>query len=169
MSLTPGNGGHERARKLIALSGTEALSGGDRHSGEASSNAWLAAHLQNCVSCRLFAENAAETIRGMRSVSIAAGRDLVSTTQRNVRRRAFELQRRRERLWMVSISCIAVTVCALLSTFVLWRGFAWLGARAALPSSVWQVAFLVLCGMPALVTGILLMAKDKHFADRPRS
>jgi hypothetical protein len=70
---------------------------------------------------------------------------------------------------MVSVSCIAVTVCALLSTFVLWRGFEWLGARADLPSSVWQVAFLVFCAMPALVAAILLLVKDKDLADRNRS
>jgi predicted anti-sigma-YlaC factor YlaD len=168
MSFAGNNDDHERARKLIALARTKALTGRESPSGP-SSAAWLVAHLHNCASCRSFAENAAETIRGIRAISIAAGRSLVSATQMKVRRRALELQRRRERLWMVSVSCIAVTVCALLSTFILWRGFEWLGERAAVPSSVWQVAFLVLCGMPVLVTGILLMAKDKHFADRHRS
>jgi predicted anti-sigma-YlaC factor YlaD len=155
---------HERARKLIAWAGPEALSGGDRFSPQASANAWLAAHLETCAPCRAFADNAAETIRGMRAISIAAGRSLVSTTQMNVRRRALELRRRRERLGMVLVSCIAVTVGALVSTFILWRGFEWLGVREDLPSSVWQVAFLVFCVMPALVTGILLLAKDTPLA-----
>jgi hypothetical protein len=86
-----------------------------------------------------------------------------------VRRRALELQRHRERLWMVSVSCTAVTLCALLSTVALWRGFEWLGARAQLPSSVWQVAFLVFCVMPALVAAILLLAKDTHLPDHTGS
>jgi predicted anti-sigma-YlaC factor YlaD len=151
---------HERARQLIALSGSEAFSA-DRHSGQQPSDAWLAAHLQACASCRAFAENAAETIHGLRAIPIAAGRTLVSTTQLRVRRRALELQRHRERLWVVSVSCSAVTLCALLSTVALWRGFAWLGAWAELAPPVWQVGFLVFCTMPALVAAILLLAKDR--------
>ena len=167
------NDAHERARQLIALSGPEALSAADRLSdqlsGEPSSNAWLRAHLETCASCRAFAENSAETIHRLRAIPIAAERSLVSTTQMMVRRRALELQRRRERVLMVSVSCITVTLCALLSTFALWRGFEWLGARAQLPSSVWQVAFLVFCVMPALVAAILLLARDKHLADQASS
>lgn len=169
MNLTPTNDTHERARKLIALAGPEAFSVADGLSEQLSSNAWLAAHLEACASCRAFAENAAETIHGLRGIPIAAERSLVSTTQMNVRRRALELQRHRERLWLVSVTCTAVTLCALLSAFVLWRGFEWLGARAQWPSSVWQVAFLVFCVMPALVGGILLLAKDKHLASQTGS
>jgi predicted anti-sigma-YlaC factor YlaD len=54
------NNAHERARQLIALSGPEALSAADRREDQPS-NAWLAAHLEACASCRAFAENAAET------------------------------------------------------------------------------------------------------------
>jgi hypothetical protein len=88
---------------------------------------------------------------------------LVSTTQMRVRHRALELQRQRERLWLVSVSCIAVTLCALFSSVALWRGFAWLGERAQLAAPVWQVGFLVFCVMPALVAGILLLARGTHF------
>jgi predicted anti-sigma-YlaC factor YlaD len=160
---------HERARKLIALAGSQELSPADRISDQPSSNAWLAAHLETCASCRAFAENVGETIRGLRAIPIAAERSLVSTTQMRVRRRALELQRQRERLWLVSVSCTAVTLCALLSTVALWHGFEWLGTRARLASSVWQVGFLVFCVMPALLVGILLLAKDKHLADHTGS
>jgi predicted anti-sigma-YlaC factor YlaD len=163
VKLTSNHDAHERARRLIAEAGPETLSAAEP------SNAWLAAHLETCASCRTFAERAAEAIRGLRSIPIAAGRGLVSMTQMRVRGRALELQRHRERLWMVSVSCTAVTVFALLSTFALWRGFEWLGARAQLPASVWQVAFLVFCVMPALVAAVLLLAKDKHLADRTGS
>ena len=135
----PNNDAHQRARKLIALSGAEALSANEL-SDQQSSNAWLAAHLESCASCRTFAENAAEAIHRLRAIPVAAGRSLVSTTQSRVRRRALELQRHRERLWLVAVSCTAVTLCALLSTFVLWRGFEWLGARAELAPSILQVA-----------------------------
>ena len=154
---------HERARKLIALAGSEELS------ADQSSNAWLAAHLETCASCRAFSENVGEAIRGLRAIPIAAERSLVSTTQMRVRRRALELQRQRERLLLVSVSCTAVALCALLSTVALWRGFEWLGERAQLASSVWQVGFLVFCMMPALVVGILLLAKGKHLADHTGS
>ena len=152
---------HERARNLIALAGPEALSGADR--------AWLAAHVETCASCRAFAENAIATIHALRAIPIAAERSLVATTQMRVRRRALELQRHRERLWLVSVSCIAVTLCALLSAVALWRGFEWLGARAQLASLVWQVGFLVFCVTPALVVGILLLARDTHLADHTGS
>jgi predicted anti-sigma-YlaC factor YlaD len=165
VNSTKNNDAHERARRLIALAAPETLSAADRFSDRlsdgSSSNAWLATHLETCASCRAFAENAAETIHGLRAIPIAAERSLVSTTQRMVRRRALELQRQRERTWLVAVSCTAVTLCALLSTVALWLGFAWLGARALLASSVWQVGFLVFCVMPALVAAILLLAKDK--------
>jgi len=152
---------HERARRLIALTGPEALSGADR--------AWLAAHVETCASCRAFAENAVATIHALRAIPIAAERSLVSTTQMRVRRRALELQRQRERLWLVSVSCTAVTLCALLSTVALWRGFAWAGAQAQLAPSIWQVGFLVFCVTPALVAGVLLLLRGTHLADHTGS
>jgi len=155
------NDAHERARNLIAWAGPEALSSADR--------AWLAAHVETCASCRTFAENAVATIHALRAIPIAAERSLVSTTQMKVRRRALELQSQRERFWLVSVSCTAVTLCALLSTFALWRGFAWVGARAQLAPSIWQVGFLVFCVTPALVAGVLLLLRGTHLADRTGS
>ncbi len=161
MSTDMNNDTHERARKLIVLAGPEELPGADQ--------AWLTAHVKTCNSCRTFAENVRETIHGLRAIPIAAERSLVSATQMRVRQRALELRQQRERLWLVSISCTAVTLCALLSAVALWRGFAWLGARAQLTPSVWQVGFFFFCVMPALVTGILLLARDTHLADHPGS
>ena len=157
MNTTMNNDAHERARNLIAWAGPEALSGADR--------AWLAAHVETCASCRVFAENARETIHALRAIPIAAERSLVSTTQMRVRRRALELHRHRERLWLVSVSCTAVTLGALLTAVVLWRGFAWVGAQAQLAPSVWQVGFVVFCLTPSLVVGVLLLARDTHLAD----
>jgi predicted anti-sigma-YlaC factor YlaD len=147
---------HARARSLIALAGPEALSLPDQ--------TWLSAHMESCGSCRAFADHARAAVYAMRAIPIAAERGLVSTTQMMVRQRALELQRQRERLWMVSISCIAVTIFALVSAFVLWRGFEWLGERANLVPAVWQVGFVVFCLMPALIVGILLLARDVHLA-----
>jgi hypothetical protein len=152
---------HERARNLIALAGPEALPGADE--------TWLAAHMKACEACRAFAENAHETILALRAIPIAADRSLVSTTQMRVRRRALELHRHRERLWLVSVSCTAVTLGALLSAVALWRGFAWVGAQAQLAPAVWQVGFIVFCLTPALVAGVLLLARDTHLADHTGS
>ena len=95
MNSSRNNDAHERARKLIALAGPDVLSDADRLTQlpTQSSNAWLAAHLETCASCRAFAENAAEMVRGLRAIPIAAERSLVSTTQLKVRHRALELQR----------------------------------------------------------------------------
>ncbi len=150
---------HDRARKLIALAGPEELSAADN----SSTNVWLAAHLESCASCRAFAENVRETIYGMRAIPMAAQRSLVSETQMRVRRRALEMQRQRERMWLVAVSCAAVTVCGLISAAVLWRSFEWLGTQAELASSIWQVGFLVFCTMPALVVGMLLLARGTQF------
>ena len=135
---------HERARELIALAGPEALS------GQPSQDAWLAGHLETCDSCRAFAESAADAIQGLRAIPIAAQRSLVATTQMRVRHRALELQRHRERLWLVSVSCTAVTVCALLSAIATWRGFEWLGETS-------PVAFIGLAGG---VPGFLRVARS---------
>jgi predicted anti-sigma-YlaC factor YlaD len=148
---------HEQARRLITLAGPEGLMGAEQ--------SWLPTHLANCESCRVFADNAAGTIQALRAIPAAAGRSLVAATQARVRQRALELQRQRERMWLVCLSCIAVTVCALVTTIALWRGFAWVGEQAQVPSSIWQVAFLVFCVTPALVAGILLLARDTHMAD----
>ncbi len=155
------NDAHDRARRLIALAGPEALSHADQ--------TWLTAHVETCGSCRAFADNARETIHSLRGIPIAAERSLVSTTQAKVRRRALEMQQQRERIWLVSVSCIAVTLGALLSTFALWRGFTWLSERAQLGSSIWQVGFLVFCVMPALVVAVILLARDTHLSDHTGS
>jgi predicted anti-sigma-YlaC factor YlaD len=148
---------HEHARRLVAWAGPESLANSDQ--------AWLQEHMNSCAACRDFGGNVASAIHALRAIPFAADGELVSSTQLLVRRRALELQRHRERLWMVCIRCTVVTVFGVLSTIALWRGFAWLGAQANLAPSVWQVAFLVLCATPALVAGVLLLVRDTHLAD----
>jgi hypothetical protein len=48
---------------------------------------------------------------------------------------------------------------------VLWRGFAWLGQQVGLPDPVWQISLMVLGLMPAMVAGILLLARGTYLAD----
>jgi anti-sigma factor RsiW len=148
---------HERARLLIALSGPEEVSNEEQ--------AWLAAHLESCAECRQFAEDSRETIRALRLIPVTAGASLVSTTQMRVRQRALELQRRQERMWVISICCAAVTFGGVFTTAALWRAFAWLGEQERLAAPVWEAGFVVFCLMPAVLAGILLLARGTCLAD----
>jgi predicted anti-sigma-YlaC factor YlaD len=148
---------HERARVLIALSGAEEVSSPEQ--------SWLAAHLESCPSCRDFAESTGATIRFLRAIPITAGESLVSTTQMRVRQRALELQRQQERFWVICACCAAVTLCSAVSAAVLWRGFAWMGQQAKFPAPVWEGGFVLAYLTPAVLVGILLLARGTFLAD----
>jgi predicted anti-sigma-YlaC factor YlaD len=152
---------HERARTMIALSGPEQLPGAEQ--------SWLAAHLASCPACRDFAESSRETILSLRGTPVAASRSLVSATQLRVRQRAADLQRRQERLWMVCACCAAVTLSATVTTTLLWRAFSWIGQRAQLSAPVWEGLFVVFCLMPAVVAGMVLLARGTFLADHDAS
>lgn len=149
---------HERARELIVLAGAEDLSDGQEQ-------AWLRAHLQECVACRDYAEAAGRAVRALRSQPWAADSALVRTTQMRVRQRALELQRQRERLWVICVCCVAVTLGTICTTAALWRGLEWLGQQAQMPDPIWQIGLVALGWMPAIVAGILLLARGTHLAD----
>jgi predicted anti-sigma-YlaC factor YlaD len=148
---------HERARMLIALSGPEQPAGAEQ--------SWLAAHLASCPACRDFAENSRETILSLRGIPIAASRSLVAATQLRVRRRAAELQRQQERLWVVCACCAAVSLSTTVTSTLLWRAFAWIGQQAQLSAPVWEGLFVVFCLMPAVVAGMVLLARGTFLAD----
>jgi predicted anti-sigma-YlaC factor YlaD len=149
---------HERARLLIALSRAEEVPNAEQ--------SWLAAHLESCAPCRQFAENAGEAIRSLRAIPVAAGASLVSATQLRVRQRAIELERRQERLWVVWICCVAVTLATAATTAALWGGLAWLGQQARLSATVWESCLIMFCLTPAILAAILLLARGIHLADR---
>jgi len=150
---------HDEARELIAVAGAndKDLSGAQQ--------TWLGAHLQECVACRDYAEGAGRMVRALRSQPLAADSALVRATQMRVRSRVLELQRQQERLWVICVCCFAVTLGTAFTTAVLWRGFAWVGQQARLPSPVWQIGLVVLGLMPAIVAGILLLARGTYLAD----
>jgi predicted anti-sigma-YlaC factor YlaD len=146
---------HERAQELIALGETPLDA----------QQSWLRAHLQECARCRDYAEGAGRVVRALRSQPLAADSTLVRATQTRVRQRALELRHQQERLWVVCICCIAVTLSSALTTAVLWGGFAWMGQQARLTTPVWQIGLAALGWMPAIVTGILLLARGTYLAD----
>lgn len=167
---------HERARLMIALadverSGPEELSNAEISDAEFSHSerSWLAVHLETCPQCHEFAVNSGDTIRSLRGVPFAASASLVLKTQMRVRQRAQELQRQQERLWVVCACCAAVTLCTAVSTALLWRGFAWMGQQVRFSAPVWESGFAVYYLTPAVVVGILLLARGTYLADHDRS
>jgi len=146
---------HDEARELIALG--EGLSDARQ--------AWLRAHLDECEACRHYAEAANGVVRTLRSLPLAADSRLVRATQMRVRQRALELQRQQERLWVICVCCVTVTLGTAFTTAVLWRGLAWMGQQARLPGPVWQIGLAALGLMPAIVAGILLLARGTYLAD----
>lgn len=143
---------HEEARELLAA--------GDALRNEEQGR--LRAHLDECASCRQYAERTNEVIRGMRALPLAADARLVRVTQMRVRFHASRMQESRERLWLVGAACLAVGLSATLTIPLLWRLFAWIGAWAGVSSVVWQAGFVAFWVIPALVVGALLAAHGTH-------
>lgn len=162
---------HEQAQELIALAGANDRANDradDRAGGNDLSSAqqnWLRAHLEECLACRNYADAAGGVVRALRSQPVAADFSLVRTTQMRVRSRALELRRQQERLWVICVCCVAVTLVTASTTAVLWGGFAWLGQQARLPDPIWKFGLLAIGLMPAIVTGILMLARGTYWAD----
>jgi predicted anti-sigma-YlaC factor YlaD len=150
---------HERAQELITL-GQSLLP---------AQQTWLRAHLQTCPDCRDYAEAAGRVVRALRSRPLAADSALVRATQMRVRSRALELRRQQERQWVICVCCIAVALSTSFTTAVLWGGLVSMGQQARLSSPVWQIGLAALAWMPAIVTGILLLARGTYLADHDGS
>lgn len=146
---------HDEARELIAL--------GDGLSP--AQQAWLRSHLYDCEVCRNYAEAAKETVHALRSLPLAADSRLVRATQMRVRFHADRLREARQRMWLVGMACLGVGLSATLTAPLLWRLFAWLGARAGVSTLVWQAGFMFFSIAPALVVSVLLLARGTHWTD----
>jgi predicted anti-sigma-YlaC factor YlaD len=146
---------HRRAQELITLGQTLLPA----------QQAWLRAHLEECADCRDYAEGAGRVVHALRSRPLAADSALVRATQMRVRSRALELQRQQERRWVICVCCIAVALSTSFTTVLLWGGLVWMGQQARLSAPVWQIGLLALGWMPAMVTGILLLARGTYLAD----
>lgn len=148
---------HERAQALIALADARKVSAPDR--------TWLDRHLGECSACRAYASDTRDVIHALRSWPVAASSSLVEATQLRVRLRALELQRRQERLWLVSISCVLVTFSAGFTTLLAWRSWEWLGQQLQISSLTWQVFFVLVWIAPVLIASLLLLARGIHLAE----
>ena len=147
---------HDEARELIAL-------------GDALSDAqqiWLRNHVEECTSCRDYAEGAARMVRALRSLPVAADARLVRATQMRVRFHAAKLRETRERMWLVGMGCLSVGFSATLTLPFLWRLFAWMGEQAGVSTLIWQTAFLFFFIAPALLVSVVLLARGTHVKSR---
>jgi len=82
-----------------------------------------------------------------------------------VRFHASRLRETRERMWMVGMACMGVGVSSALTAPLLWRLFAWMGEWAGVSGPVWQAAFMFFCITPALVVGVLLLARGTYLTN----
>jgi predicted anti-sigma-YlaC factor YlaD len=146
---------HDEARELIALG--EGLSDAQ--------HAWLRTHLDECEACAHYAEAANRVVRNLRLLPIAADSRLVRATQMRVRFHASRLRETRERMWLVGMACLGVGLAATLTVPLLWRLFAWVGTWAGVSSWVWQAGFTFFWIAPALVVGVLLLARGTHLTN----
>ncbi|MGC2182263.1 MAG: hypothetical protein WA637_03175 [Terriglobales bacterium] len=146
---------HDEARELITLG--EAL--------PEARQAWLRAHIDECETCRQYAEATNGVVRTLRSLPVAADARLVRATQMRVRFHASRLRETRERIWLVGMACLGVGLTATLTVPFLWRLFAWMGERAGVSTVVWQTSFMVFFIAPALVVSVLLLARGTHLAN----
>ena len=143
---------HDEARELIALG----------HAPSDAQQIWLRNHLEECASCRDYAEGAAQMVRALRSLPVVADARLVRATQIRVRFHAARLRETRERMWLVGLACLGVGLTATLTLPFLWRLFAWMGDQIGVSTLVWQTAFLLFFIAPALVLGVVLLARGAH-------
>ncbi len=143
---------HDEARELIALG--DALSDAQR--------IWLQNHVEECASCRDYAEGAAQMVRALRFLPVAADARLVRATQMRVRFHAARLRETRERMWLVGMGCLGVGLSATLTLPFLWRLFAWMGEQAGVSTLIWQTAFLFFFIAPVLLVSVVLLARGTH-------
>jgi predicted anti-sigma-YlaC factor YlaD len=148
---------HHEARELITLAGAKDLSDAQQ--------SWLHAHLEECASCRDYAEAAGRVVTALRSVPLTADSRLVRATQMRVRFHASRLRETRERMWLVAMACLGVGLSATLTLPLLWRLFAWMGERAGVSTWIWEAGFMLFWIAPALVVSAVLLSRGAHFTN----
>jgi hypothetical protein len=150
--MTPAD--HQRARQIIALT-----SAADDPSAD---QTWLRAHLTHCADCRAHASVATQMIVALQSDFLLPDFALMRATQARLHARAAELRHQRDRRWMIVSACLFVGLSAAITTPFLWRAFAWMGLHAGVPTPAWEAAFTVFWFAPALVAGVILVARGTH-------
>jgi predicted anti-sigma-YlaC factor YlaD len=144
---------HQRARTIIALTSANPRS---------NDQVWLHAHLQHCPTCRNYADTTSQMTVALQSDFLVSDFALMRATQLRLHSRAIELRQQRERLWLICSACLLVGLSTAITTPFLWHTFAWMGQRTGLPTQAWQAAFTFFWFAPALVAGVILLARGTH-------
>jgi predicted anti-sigma-YlaC factor YlaD len=149
---------HEWTQELMATGEIETLTGVARRQ--------VQEHLSECAACREFGELIGGLERALHSISIAADASLVNVTRARVHYRAAELERQRQRWWLITLSTALVALSTVVTTPFLLQGFAWLGSSMHVPNLVWQAGFVLFWISPALLASVLLSAFGVHWSER---
>ena len=99
-------------------------------------------HLHDCLECAAKCTARELAMQDLRALSgdVIASRELVRTTQMQLRLYAAERRQMQERMSPVWMTAGLAGVWAVGSIPFLWSGFEWMGQAAQLPSFVWQTA-----------------------------
>lgn len=140
---------HERARRLIDHELIEGLAP-DEHR-------WLEDHLGVCKDCAAWAASTKETLRALKSVSVALPSGLAASTNLRVREKAAELKQRRAKNLALIAGCAASWIAGVASAPLAWRLCEWLGTTLDLPRIVWVLGFLCWWFVPAVAAGLVIL------------
>ena len=126
----------------------------------------LQSHLTECVSCALQMQAIQTSLAEVQAVSasIAAGSQLVRSTQLRVRARAREMKQQQEQMRPLWIAATLAFLWAGASMPFLWQGFQWLGHNNNLPDMMWVSGFLIMSLMPAAAVGTIALARNQQKA-----
>jgi hypothetical protein len=134
---------HQRAQQLFSQSLVEGLPRDDK--------TWLDAHLRDCAECANRTESTHELLHALRTVTVAVPRDLAARTQLRLRLRAQEATQTSSGSALLWIITAASWLLGILSAPLIWRIFAWAGARFDLPKLVLEFGFVLWWTVPALI------------------
>jgi anti-sigma factor RsiW len=135
---------HQRAQQLFAQLLVEGFL-------NAEERAWLDAHLRECAECAGEVAGTQELLRAVRHVPVTVPSDLAARTQMRVRLRAqetAEVASSNALLWTITA---ASWLLGVLSAPLVWRVFAWAGARFDLPKPVLELGFVLWWAVPGLI------------------
>jgi hypothetical protein len=153
---------HQRAQQLLSKSLVEGVSRDEQN--------WLDAHLRECAECAQQTESTRELLHALRTVTVAVPRDLAARTQLRVRLRdeeAAQVSNGNALLWIITA---ASWLLGILSAPLVWRIFAWAGARFDLPKLVLEFGFVLWWTVPALTAlAVVLHQRATNHTIRRRS
>jgi predicted anti-sigma-YlaC factor YlaD len=139
---------HDEVRRLIATVATDLSE---------AQQALLNRHLQDCEPCRDYAAAAAEIVRAVRSVPLAADPMLVRNTQARVRARAIELRQHNVQFRIWAAFAVALSM-SIVGSALVYQVAKFLAAPMHFDTAQVQVCVLVFWLLPSLCAALCLLA-----------